>query len=223
MTFLNWATPNRELKKAPRCAMLKGRKAPGRTLHAIRCRHHRRGPCRRDLCPPPRAAESRAENSAARRAGRGTQEALRRSARARRAEDARALRPCTAQKRACRSADLRGGDNGPAHAPRALLPALLSQYGPLRLRPLARFARAADGRDRAGALHGRVENGRGLRPHRADGGGRAVVHLLLPHRRGRRAVHRARDLFRPAHLPIYVAAAVVPRDGQGFPLLFLHL
>lgn len=63
----------------------------------------------------------------------------------------------------------------------------------------------------------------GLRPHRADGGGRAVVHLPLPHRRGRRAVHRARDLFRPAHLPIYVAAAVVPRDGQGFPLLFLHL
>lgn len=45
----------------------------------------------------------------------------------------------------------------------------------------------------------------------------------LPHRRGRRAVHRARDLFRPAHLPIYVAAAVVPRDGQGFPFLFLHL
>lgn len=88
---------------------------------------------------------------------------------------------------------------------------------------LARFARAADGRDRAGALHGRVENGRGLRPHRADGGGRSVVHLLLPHRRGRRAVHRARDLFRPAHLPIYVAAAVVPRDGQGFPFLFLHL
>ena len=47
--------------------------------------------------------------------------------------------------------------------------------------------------------------------------------LSLPHRRGRRAVHRARDLFRPAHLPIYVAAAVVPRDGQGFPFLFLHL
>ena len=74
-----------------------------------------------------------------------------------------------------------------------------------------------------GALHGRVENGRGLRPHRADGGGRSVVRLPLPHRRGRRAVHRARDFFRPAHLPIYVAAAVVPRDGQGFPLLFLHL
>ena len=68
-----------------------------------------------------------------------------------------------------------------------------------------------------------VEIVRGLRPHRADGGGRSVVHLLLPHRRGRRAVHRARDLFRPAHLPIYVAAAVVPRDGQGFPFLFLHL
>ena len=39
---------------------------------------------------------------------------------------------------------------------------------------------------------------------------------------GARSIVRETFFDRPI-LPIYVAAAVVPRDGQGFPFLFLHL